>query len=82
MDPFEWHIGPIRHQNKSVRMDQRATGIQGLFLNRVSVAERTQKTWLYDDLSGLQGQKATEATHSPEAVSNWARQGPETGVMT
>lgn len=52
------------------------------FLDRVSVAERNQKTWLQDDLSGLQGQKAAKATHSPEAVNNWARQGPEMGIMS
>ena len=50
--------------------------------NRVSVAERNQKTWLHDDLSDLQGQRATEATHSPEAVNNWARQGLEMGVVS
>lgn len=56
--------------------------IQDSFLDRVSVAERNQKTWLQDDLSGLQSQRATEATHSPEAVNNWARQGLEMGIMS
>lgn len=56
--------------------------IQGSFLDRVSVAERNQKTWLQDDLSGLQGQRAAEATHSPEAVNNWVRQGPEMRIMS
>ena len=82
MDPLNGMFGQYDIKINRFEKDQRATGIQGLFLDRVSVAERNQKTWLQDDLSDLQGQRATEATHSPEAVNNWARQGPEMGIMS